>query len=306
MRAKKMTALAMAVFMCFCLFAAVAAKQTGETTSAVNVRVGPSSSGSSVVKKLVKGTELTVTLLVKKGETVDKYKADMDFYKLETGGYVAAKYIKITSTVTDESDELSDANILDESDQFDNADIIDETQADEDTQLDGLIAIDDETNIAEETNTQSQIVANDTVNVRTGPGTGYTKLKRMMKGAKATATKLVKEGAVVNEKTVVGNWYKIETGGYVSADYVKLVSKPISKKLSAGDGVLANTNVNMRKGPGTSYSKVRLMMLGETSIIKKLISSGTTLNSKQVSGDWAQLNSGYVKLEYLSLDKDNA
>ena len=124
------------------------------------------------------------------------------------------------------------------------------------------------------------VQATGTVNVRTGPGTGYTAIGRL------------KKGDVVEKTGTSGSWIKISYNGqtaYVSSSYVKETAAPGTA--TAVGYVQAAANVNVRSGPGTGYSK--LGVLGKGEAVAKL---GT-------SGSWTKIDFkgkiAYVKSQYL-------
>lgn len=117
------------------------------------------------------------------------------------------------------------------------------------------------------------------VNVRSGPGTGYSKLGQLTKGQ------------TVEKLGVSGSWTKINYNGdtaYVSTQYLK---DALSSETASASYVQATSNVNVRSGPGTSYSKLGQLTKGQT--VQKL---GT-------SGSWTKINyngkTAYVSTQYL-------
>ena len=71
--------------------------------------------------------------------------------------------------------------------------------------------------------------------------------------------------AVVVSKS--GDWYKVIYNlqeGYMHSDYLKVVTK---ENAELGYGVVNGTSVNMRKGPGTSYSSVTKATKGDKAYI---------------------------------------
>lgn len=124
------------------------------------------------------------------------------------------------------------------------------------------------------------VQATGTVNVRTGPGTGYTAIGQM------------KKGDVAEKIGTSGSWIKISYNGqaaYVSGSYVKEAAA--SGTATAAGYVQATANVNVRSGPGTGYSKLGVLGMGEA--VAKL---GT-------SGSWTKIDfngkTAYVKSQYL-------
>ncbi len=126
----------------------------------------------------------------------------------------------------------------------------------------------------------SYVEATANVNVRSGPGTGYSKLGLLAKGTK------------VEKLGTSGSWTIINYSGtkaYVSSDYVKAVG---SSDIAAASGyVTATANVNVRSGPGTGYSKLGVL------------SKGATAAKLGTSGSWTIINyngtKAYVSTDYL-------
>ena len=127
------------------------------------------------------------------------------------------------------------------------------------------------------------------LNVRKGPGTSYSKVTTLSKGT-----------AVTVHSTSDG-WSKITANGvegYVSSQYLS------SKKPSSSNGSTSTTKtmyvtpdvgLNVRKGPGTSYSKITKL------------SKGTAVTVHSTSNGWSKITAngveGYVSSEYLSSTK---
>ncbi len=94
------------------------------------------------------------------------------------------------------------------------------------------------------------------VNVRTGPGSGYSKLG------------LAPKGAIYTILGKSGSWYKIDyqgSIGYVSSSYVSLVNAvPTNSATSTQTGKIANctSGVNVRSGPGSGYAKLGIAPKG--------------------------------------------
>ncbi len=126
------------------------------------------------------------------------------------------------------------------------------------------------------------------VNVRSGPGTGYSMLGIASKGA---------QYSVLGQ---VGSWYNINYNGkdaYVYSRYVS-VSSELQKNfqtesLKTGTIVNCKSYVNVRSGPGTGYAKV-----GKAP-------RGSVYSVTGQSGSWYQISingmTAYVYSTYLSV-----
>ena len=107
-------------------------------------------------------------------------------------------------------------------------------------------------------------VSSSTLNVRSGPGTSYTKLGTLVKGATIS----------IIQKGTSSSWHKIwynNREGYVYTSYVKVASAPAI----AASGTVNASSLNVRSGPGSSYSKLGTLAKGAAvSIIQKGASGG--------------------------------
>lgn len=105
------------------------------------------------------------------------------------------------------------------------------------------------------------------LNVRSGAGTGYSIL-----GTLAYGDEFVIQGEVKASDGYV--WYKLNfngSAGYVRSDFVEIVKtvvvpdEPADEWDQTKQGVVINTaNVNVRSGPGPSYSKLGSARFGDT------------------------------------------
>ena len=126
---------------------------------------------------------------------------------------------------------------------------------------------------AEQTATQLGVVTAATLNVRSGPGTTYDKVATLTSGTQVT---------ILGEEN---GWYKIDSG-YVSCDYVSLdLNAAAARKV----GMVSTSSLNVRSGPGTSYSKVATLTAGaEVTILGE-------------ENGWYKIDSGYVSADYITL-----
>ncbi len=120
------------------------------------------------------------------------------------------------------------------------------------------------------------------VNVRSGPGTNYSKVGEL------------KKGDTVSKVGVTGGWTIINWGSkgtaYVSSSYLTTSG---SGSTTTGTTMVTTANVNVRTGPGTSYS-----LLG-------YLTKGTKVTKTGVSGNWTIINYNgkvaYVSSAYLAV-----
>lgn len=129
------------------------------------------------------------------------------------------------------------------------------------------------------------------VNFRKGPGTSYSSIKMLSKGVKVKVLGL-EDG-----------WYKVDvngTTGYISKAYIKMDTPASGSTDTSGSADTATGtgtttgSVNFRKGPGTSYSSI------------KMLSKGTKLTIYGLENGWYKVSvggtTGYVSKDYVKLD----
>ena len=141
-----------------------------------------------------------------------------------------------------------------------------------------------------ETSVTKYVNASVGLNVRKGPSTSYSVITKLANGTQVTV------------KSTSNGWSKITSGsitGYVSSSYLTS-SKPIDNDESSNETSItkyvdASVGLNVRKGPGTSYS-----------VITKL-ANGTQVTVKSTSNGWSKITSGsitgYVSSSYLTSSK---
>ncbi len=121
------------------------------------------------------------------------------------------------------------------------------------------------------------------LNVRSGPGTGYT-IKTSLR-----------RNTYVHLLSRSGNWWYVEYAnrayGYCSADYITAIPS-VSAKVSTAGG-----NLNVRSGPGTGYA------------IWTSLSNGTALVILETSGNWYKVlyygtQTGWVSKTYVTAETD--
>jgi len=113
------------------------------------------------------------------------------------------------------------------------------------------------------------------LNMRTGPGTNYSIIR------------VIPKGAAVTVLSMSGGWARVSYGGstgYTSAAY-------LTSSVTSNDIRITTEELNLRSGPGTTYSIIAVMPKG---------SKVTVLS---VSGSWARVSyngkTGYAHTGYL-------
>lgn len=130
----------------------------------------------------------------------------------------------------------------------------------------------------------STVYATGAVNVRTGPGTGYTKVGELSKGD------------AVQKVGATGNWTIISWGtgtAFVSSSYLTSTGSSGGSSDGAGATMIATANVNIRSGPGTNYYVIGWL------------AKGSTIQRTGTSGSWTKVSyngmTAYVHSAYLSV-----
>ena len=128
-------------------------------------------------------------------------------------------------------------------------------------------------------------------------GVAFTTGSNLRLRSKASTSSTILDVAAKGEVAVVvsksGDWYKVIYNlqeGYMHSDYLNVVTK---ENAELGYGVVNGSSVNMRKGPGTSYSAVAKANKGD----KAYIIGINTGWYKVIYGE----NICYIRSDYLDL-----
>ena len=153
--------------------------------------------------------------------------------------------------------------------------------------LDGSLTFGQPLDKPEATSNKAGAVTTANVNLRSGPGTRYRVLGKLSSGARLE---------ILGQQQ---GWYRVATAkgniGWVAAEYFKLGSAPAAAKaVTTGAATVAQSRVNLRKGPGTSYGSYGKM------------AAGTSVTVVARSGEWYQVRSprgtlGWVAAGLLTL-----
>lgn len=129
----------------------------------------------------------------------------------------------------------------------------------------------------------TSVIATGTVNIRTGPGTQFSKNGKVQKGTAITLTRVYIDGTK--------RWGMFE-GGWVSLDYTNYEEKETWPKT----GVVNGMGVKVRKGPATTYDIVGQKNTGDKVTIHEKIYDGSELY-------WGKLDDGnWIALKYITFD----
>ncbi len=231
------------------------------TGQGVNFRTGPATTYDSLGK-------------LDKNTLLDIYGKAGSWYYCKAGsaiGYISGGYVEITGAPTQSPTPEPDAT----------------PQPEASPTPDGGSATPEPTASPKETVTVGRITSSG-VNMRIGPGTSYTSLKKLSKDT----------GIYITTKT--GSWYSVivgSIGGYVHEDYVEVTGSVVKDEVetsgATGRGVTTG-KVRLRKGPGTGSESITTL------------SKGTELTLYGISNGWysAKLSdgtAGYVSSKYVKV-----
>ncbi len=129
----------------------------------------------------------------------------------------------------------------------------------------------------------SSAVTTDALNLRSGPGTGYSIVLTIPKGQSITVNGTADNG-----------WYQVTTSsgktGYVSPDYVRITSAAESLEATC-----TGNDVRLRSGPGTGYSTLSYIKKGTALTV--LDRSNASWYKVSVGGTTGYMSSSYVQIK---------
>lgn len=263
----------------------------GTLTENVKVRKGPNTQAVAI-GSLPAGSIVELVASVAVGKKADGFTADKNFYKLAAGGYVAASYVKVTIQTAD--DNVSNQSVV----------ILPESASPEppDPGVDVATPTLKPTPTPSTGNNSSsssikKMVATANVNVRAIPSTLGQITNRCNVGASVTVVDYYSTGDTVAGIVVSGKWYKLSSGGYISADYLK----PDDNKSNASQVIVGTTTYATAITDATMYAtpiilgaKMGTLLKGESKIVADIYKNGSTVGSvKSIIGTWYKLSNGY-------------
>lgn len=141
----------------------------------------------------------------------------------------------------------------------------------------------DGTSAVQDTGTVSSTTG---LNVRSGPGTGYARIKTLSPGTVVS---------LYEYRTVDGvRWGRIQESQWVCMTYVQLSSQSGTESEQTGIGkVISTTVLNIRSGPGTNYSRVGQLTPGTKIEI--------TEQTKTNGVSWGKTAQGWVCMTYVKM-----
>ena len=141
----------------------------------------------------------------------------------------------------------------------------------------------DGTSAVQDTGTVSSTTG---LNVRSGPGTGYARIKTLSPGTVVS---------LYEYRTVDGvRWGRIQASQWVCMTYVQLSSQSGAESEQTGTGkVISTTVLNIRSGPGTNYSRVGQLTPGtKIEITEQTMTNGVS---------WGKTAQGWVCMTYVKM-----
>lgn len=127
------------------------------------------------------------------------------------------------------------------------------------------------------------IVTATTLNIRSGPGTGYDSVGSLKNGARVN----VLERITVNGKT----WGCVDKG-WISLEHVYVDGTTVAA--NSGTGTVTGNAVNIRSGPGTNYGSVGSLNQGDTVKILNQVTVGDMI--------WGCIEKGWISMTYVNMN----
>ncbi len=125
------------------------------------------------------------------------------------------------------------------------------------------------------------------LNLRSGPGTGYSILLTLSKGQQVT---------VLDDSSA---WAKVRTSsgkvGYCDKSYLKITGGSSGGSQTVSETAVTKDNLRLRQGPGTSYATLMVLVRG-TQVTVVEHTNASWVKVKTASG-----TVGYCSLEYLTI-----
>ena len=216
--------------------------------------------GSNVNVRSGAGTGYSIVGRKNSGETVTVYErktsGGLNWGRIGDGQWICLAYVRLESSGTETPQPGSESN----------------------SSVSG-----DGTTAVQNTGTVNTITG---LNVRSGPGTGYARIKTLSPGTAVS---------IYEYRTVDGvKWGRIQTSQWICMTYVSLSAQASGEENWTGTGtVTSSTNLNVRSGPGTNYTRVGQLTPGTKIEITELT---------KVSGiSWGKTAQGWVCMSYVKM-----
>lgn len=136
---------------------------------------------------------------------------------------------------------------------------------------------------------------NQYVTIRSGPGTQYSKLGELKKNATVTITRVYDDNGSL--------WGQFEDG-WIMLSYTNYDEVITGEEVWPRTGVVTGNKVNVRSGPGTSYSKQYQLNTGDKVTIHEqvYVESNKMYFGRLSDGNWISLD--YVKFDEIPVVPD--
>ena len=128
------------------------------------------------------------------------------------------------------------------------------------------------------------------LNVRSGPGSNYDRVKTLAKGTKVTVKERIK---------IDGTYWGYASGGWICMDYVDVdgetnTSTGNDTTTTTGNGTVTSNGLYIRSGAGTDYDTVGSLKKGDRVTIQE---------TQTVDGvKWGRISQGWICLTYVKMD----
>jgi len=141
------------------------------------------------------------------------------------------------------------------------------------------------------TKTGSGTVTGSQLNIRSGPGTGYTSVGSYNQGDRVT---------ILEQFTYDNVTWGCTNKGWISMQYVQLDGADNNNttnnntQITSKTGTVTGSELNIRSGPGTNYGVVGSLNNGDrVTVLSTTVVDGVT---------WGNIDKGWVSMAYVKLD----
>jgi uncharacterized protein YraI len=133
------------------------------------------------------------------------------------------------------------------------------------------------------------VVTAASLNVRTGPNTGYSIASVLSENASVAVSCKVDGSTHSGSEGTTNQWYRV-SGGYVSAAHVR-VSSSVAPCTVSGT-VVVSQSLNARSGPGSSYGVVDTLSANQSVAIQCYANGTTHTGTQGTTNRWYRIGTG--------------
>ena len=130
------------------------------------------------------------------------------------------------------------------------------------------------------------------LNVRSGPGTNYERVKTLSQNERVQVLQQIKVGNTT---------WGYASGGWVSMEFIQLDGSTNNNTGNTGNtgtttytGVVTGSGVNVRSGAGTSYPVVGSKTMGDVVTITETVSADGMI--------WGKIDTGWISMNYVRMN----